>query len=547
MFTFLATYYPKVIVRYFKQNSLAKILTASAFFVVIGGFAVLVHEGFYYGFLYVARDAFFGEALSFYLIELFLLASSFLMFASALVNGTVSLFRNNNDSMVMASPRYILKPVVVALRMFFTSLWPLLVIIIPALIAIVRVFPLSWVGFILALLGSVFLALISVLVALLIIFSVSVALNFFHIFLRSRLIFGITGFFLTLTLAIGNQFQSVDLVSFFQARLLEKGVPDFSPILDQFSLFPSHLVALIIYHGEQGVYLQSIVSFGYLAGITVFLATMFYFIVGRHLLYWQIAEEHSRASVTPMLFGSALNRASSPNAALFFKEFVMFFRDVRGMLWLGFILLVWGIQTMSSYFLVHGLGGERVTGAELPFITTAIQYALITYFISMLALRFVFPTFSTEKHTGWIMESSPISLLKVFYTKLYFFSIIFSLLAFLFITLNTTITGITLATIYYFFVLVAVSTIFITTLALSLGAIFPNSETDDPEALSTTLPGLVLIICSLGYGGIGATVFYFYLRDLAIMPLWIFVIITFFVLYMIILFSKKSLNSQYVA
>ena len=50
--------------------------------------------------------------------------------------------------------------------------------------------------------------------------------------------------------------------------------------------------------------------------------------------------------------------------------------------------------------------------------------------------------------------------------------------------------------------------IFIVTLALSLGALFPSQDTDDPEAISTSMSGLFFTALALIYGGLSAWVLY---------------------------------------
>jgi hypothetical protein len=77
----------------------------------------------------------------------------------------------------------------------------------------------------------------------------------------------------------------------------------------------------------------------------------------------------------------------------------------------------------------------------------------------------------------------------------------------LFTFLNASITAIDLAKYPTLIVLIVTASIAITVYALVLGVLFPNDETDDPEVLSTSLPGLLFIIVSLIYGALGAIVF----------------------------------------
>ena len=473
----------------------------------------------------------------------------FIVFASALVGGVVSLFRDNEGDAIMASPSYCLKPVLVLLRMFFSSLWPLLVIIVPALIAIMRVFPFDGFGFGLALLGSVVLAFVAVQLAILLLLGIGAFLGVLGIFSRSRLTFSTVSLFLLITLLIGKQFQSVNLVNFFQARLLSADVPDFSPILDQFAYFPSHFVSMIIYHAEQGAVLMSLIPFGDLVALALAFLILFISVVKYHLFYWQVAQEHvvvKRPTFSRLNIGRPLSGVSRPTSALLIKEFILFVRNARGMLWLGFILVIWAIQSSSSFFLRHGLGDERVSGGDLPLVTTAIQLALIAYFISMFALRFAFPSFSEEKKAGWIVESSPLPLRGVFLSKWYFFCGLFSVLAVVFALLNGSIIGLTAVMMPVVIMLTVVVTVTITTFALSLGAIFPNPETDDPEVLSTSLPGLSFIILSLCYGGLGGLVFYEYLSGEGFLPVMLFVATSLLSLPVLTLYAARALRRQYL-
>jgi hypothetical protein len=65
--------------------------------------------------------------------------------------------------------------------------------------------------------------------------------------------------------------------------------------------------------------------------------------------------------------------------------------------------------------------------------------------------------------------------------------------------------------------------IFIVTFGLSLGALFPNTETDDPEAISTSMSGLFFTASSLGYGALSAWILYktLLLQDVSMLILFV--------------------------
>lgn len=77
---------------------------------------------------------------------------------------------------------------------------------------------------------------------------------------------------------------------------------------------------------------------------------------------------------------------------------------------------------------------------------------------------------------------------------------------------NATLLGISLVAEGTFMLLIAVMIVGITAFALSLGALFPNTESDDPEVVSMSFSGLGFTFISLAYGGVGAWLYYIFLK-----------------------------------
>jgi hypothetical protein len=77
---------------------------------------------------------------------------------------------------------------------------------------------------------------------------------------------------------------------------------------------------------------------------------------------------------------------------------------------------------------------------------------------------------------------------------------------------------------------------------LGLGAIFPNYETNDPEQLSTSLPGLGFIFGSLAYGGYGTYLFYRLLAGGPGGPVIVFDIVTALLTFIMVALSLRSLK-----
>ncbi len=201
---------------------------------------------------------------------------------------------------------------------------------------------------------------------------------------------------------------------------------------------------------------------------------------------------------------SWLGRAGGPGSAVLLKETLTFGRDARGVLWFGFILLLWLIQTAVNAIVFRSFAPEPGTGDAGPSSVGVLEFGVIVYFVGMLALRFAFPSFSMERRSAWVLAGAPLDLGNVFLAKLLFFAGLFTIFGLVSTFVNVPIIRLSLPVGVIFFLAVILSVVAITVLGLGLGAIFPNFETDDPEALSTTLPGLGFILGTLLYGTFGA-------------------------------------------
>lgn len=511
MLAILLRYYRVRVSAYFATARGAKITTALLFFAAFGFLAFEVYVLFRFGFSFIARDPFLRDALLLYIIELFLLVSFVMVFASALAAGSQALLRAEGDDMIMSSPRYGLKPYLALSRMFLSSLWPLVAIIIPALCAIQATYALSALGMAIALASVFILVLLGVIFATLLILLIGGALRVMSLahhtsFVSRRSVtLGSIIAFLMLLAATWERFRQVDLVTFFQARVLTLDVPDLTPLVEQFGIFPSHTSALAIFAAARGN--MTLASHAFTSTLTLFVvAAMVFMIFARiHPVLWQLAQEGKRRTTPRSTFSLlSLSHAEGPLSALFGKEILTFVRDTRGMLWMGFVLLIWALAVGANHILVRGLGDERVASAESTGTFAMVAFASAVYFVAMTALRFAFPAFSIERKSGWLLGSAPLDQGAVYVAKLAFFMVIFVLLALGFGTIQTALVALPASAEIVLDIAIIVAVLFITVLALSLGAIYPNRDTDDPELLSTTAPGLAFIAASLLYGAFGA-------------------------------------------
>lgn len=519
MFLIILQHATRNIGRFFEKNRTAKIITVLGFVVALSFLVAVVYFGFRFGFRAIAKDVFFGDALFLYIVELFFLVSFVLVVASALISGLGALYRGEEDALVMASPSYRLKPILTFFRMFLSSLWPFLALILPALIAIDNVYGLSPQGFALATLSVILLIALGAVFAMAVLFAAAWFLYFLDhldpfkkvgttLVTRRNLTVLVAAVFLGKLFFVWERVTTIDLMRFFQARHLDVAAPDLSPIIEQFHVLPTHFSAMTTYFSRTGDSATALSSAANLLLLLLMDICLLYLLGRHHLTLWKIFQEHAttrgRFVELPVLGATLLKGADTGAQAIFGKEVIAFLRNTRGLLWVGFILLLWLMQTGASKIISRGLGAERVTGDALPAFVGMFQFAVVMYFVSMFVLRFAFPSLSSERKTAWLIAAAPLDLGTVFVSKLRFFVLLFSFLAIAFALVNAVVAGLSAVLTALLLLVLVLATLFLTTYGLSLGAIFPNFESDDPEVLSTTIPGLGFIFGALLYGALGA-------------------------------------------
>ena len=103
---------------------------------------------------------------------------------------------------------------------------------------------------------------------------------------------------------------------------------------------------------------------------------------------------------------------------------------------------------------------------------------------------------------------------------------------------------VTMTHTFYQILLFVTSVIFTVTLGLSLGSLFPNTETDDPEVISTSMPGLIFTGLILLYGAVCYLTLYLLLKRSTVIWLDAFVISSFFCMALILRYAPRSLESN---
>ena len=179
------------------------------------------------------------------------------------------------------------------------------------------------------------------------------------------------------------------------------------------------------------------------------------------------------------------------------KEIRVFFRDTTQ--WSQLILL--GVLVVVYVYNIQVL--PLNTGEELPFylinLVSFLNLGLAGFVVAAIAARFVFPGMSLEGRMMWLLRSSPLDIRTLFLAKYWVGTLPLLLIALplivgtnIILEASPLILGITTVS------MIGV-TFAMTALALGLGAIYPNLETENTAEIPTSFGGLIFMMSAVSY------------------------------------------------
>lgn len=182
------------------------------------------------------------------------------------------------------------------------------------------------------------------------------------------------------------------------------------------------------------------------------------------------------------------------------KEVRVFLRDTTQ--WSQLVLL--GVLVVVYVYNIRQLPlhtGEEVSFA-LVTVVSFLNLGLAGFVVAAVAARFVFPALSIEGRMMWLLRSSPLDVRRVFWAKYWVGTVpILAIAVPLIIATNRL-----LETTPFIFVLTTLSMVVITfaltALALGLGALFPNHDTENMAEIPTSFGGLLFMMSAVIYLGI---------------------------------------------
>lgn len=535
--------------RYFHKKTLAKAITVFLFFSIFTLIAFGIYLFFVEGFTYLSYEDQVLFPMLLYFYEIFFLILGGIIFFSAIVTGMFSLWRGKNDDWFVSSANYKYLPKLIFVKCIFSGLWPLFIVVLPTVLALDKVFELSLFAILSIIISFVlFLVFISSLALLLILITgylyhkASQKLQIIELSF-GKFFFLLIFIILTCSYFIWNNSINIDFIDLFKANSQEIESVEIDAIANNYLYLPSHLIAMNTLVSQIGIF-SSMIKYLFLLFLFSFVSiSLWWKISSLYLPLWQKFKEGGRVEADKKgrkkMGIINFNFKGSSSLALFKREFLVYIRNPRNLIWFSFLLFIWLMQASINFTLSRTLSINDIAPSLKQTAIQAIQFVVATYFISAFVLRFVFPSFSSERKTLWILTSAPIDTRKIFYIKYLFFASFFLILGLGLGYVN--LAGLNLDWIYIgeTLLLFSVATLFITAIGLSLGAIFPNYETDDPGVISTTMSGLLLIVLSLSYGTLGGLMIYFFQSTQNHLPIYLYIFFSLVIIAGILYFTPK--------
>jgi len=181
------------------------------------------------------------------------------------------------------------------------------------------------------------------------------------------------------------------------------------------------------------------------------------------------------------------------------KEIRVFFRDTTQ--WSQLILLA----VLVVVYVYNIVSLPLHTGEEVGFLLTTVvsflNLGLAGFVVAAIAARFVFPAMSVEGRVMWLLRSSPLRVRDLFVAK-YWVGTIPLLAVALPLILTTNVVMETPPLILLLTTVTMIGATFaLTAMALGLGALFPNFDTENVAEIPTSFGGLLFMMCAVLYLG----------------------------------------------
>lgn len=212
------------------------------------------------------------------------------------------------------------------------------------------------------------------------------------------------------------------------------------------------------------------------------------------------ADNYVRGARWSWLATGVMGRVPPMRREFILKDLRVFFRDSTQ--WSQLILL--GVLVVVYLFNIRAL--PLFTGERVPvFLVTLIVFlnqGLAGFVIAAVAARFIFPSISLEGRQMWLLRSSPLDPRAMLRSKY-----VVGMLPLVILALALTVTTNTILRASPFMMAVSVATVIGFTLAvgglaLGIGTLYPQYDTENAAQIPTSFGGLVFMLLAIALLGV---------------------------------------------
>lgn len=209
----------------------------------------------------------------------------------------------------------------------------------------------------------------------------------------------------------------------------------------------------------------------------------------------EAAERFVRGWTMSRILGRALAWVPVTRRKFILKDLRLFFRDTTQ--WSQLILLA--VLLVVYVFNIRAL--PLFTGERVPFalvtLVTFLNQGLAGFILAAIAARFVFPSVSLEGRQLWLLRSSPLDMRGMLWSKYWVGTLPLLVLA----VAITTFTGLILRASPFLLGISLFTTVTYTiavgALAIGLGVLYPQFETENAAQIPTSFGGLIFMMTAI--------------------------------------------------
>jgi ABC-2 type transport system permease protein len=222
-----------------------------------------------------------------------------------------------------------------------------------------------------------------------------------------------------------------------------------------------------------------------------------------HAAGWSRAQEGRRVRLTRLAFWDrvfALLPIAPPVRALVLKDLKTFFRDTAQ--WSQLILLGSLAVVYVYNFRILPRRGAFMARFYLEHALAFLNLTLAAFVMAAVAVRFIYPSVSLEGKSFWLVQSAPIRLRHLWWSKFWSGIGPLATLGTLLLVLGNRALGVDAVTMVVSVVTLALMTLGIAALGLCLGSLYPQFEYENAAKIPSSFGGVVYMILAILFIGV---------------------------------------------